>query len=214
MAESDLKGQSFDDYLRATGRGNRPSVARAARDMPTPERSTIYLCAVGDYLSRKDLSLEVLAEFVQHYFSVPCKVTRFSPRYAGSSLAQLSDSSDAYRKPSQKTILNSSRVKLALDETKKPLTDAFALLGLTTHEVAEDGFAAIGEACQKRRVGFVNLGFAGDLRTSLRAVAHELGHVFMCEHCVHFECVMNGSMSLGEVAHATSRKPAAMHARD
>ena len=94
--------------------------------MPTPERSTIYLCAVGDYSSGKNLSLEVLAEFVQHYFSVPCKVTSFSPRYVGSSLAQLSDSSDAYRKPSQKTILNSSRVKLALDETKKPLTDALA----------------------------------------------------------------------------------------
>jgi len=201
MAENDLKGQSYSDFLNKTGRGTRPSAARAARDMPTREKCTIYLCVVGDCTtSRKNQSLEVFAAFVQHYFGLPCKLTSFSERYRGGDLTALTDSSDACRKPSQKLmVLNSSRVKLALDETKKPLTDAFALLGLTMHEIAEDGFEAIGEACMKRRVGFVNLKYIDDLRTALRAIAHELGHIFMCEHCVHFECVMNGSMSLSEL---------------
>ncbi len=29
-------------------------------------------------------------------------------------------------------------------------------------------------------------------------MVHEIGHMFLMEHCIYFNCVMNGSMSFEE----------------
>ena len=42
------------------------------------------------------------------------------------------------------------------------------------------------------------------MRRSVKVMAHEIGHMFGMEHCVHYECVMNGSNHLEE----TDRRPA------
>ena len=160
--------------------------------MPTPARSTIFLCPVGEYDS-KQVRLEVLKDFVERYFCLPCKLVSIAERYQGSGLGQLADSSNDHQRASAPMILNSSRVKAALAETKASLDDAFILLGVTLHTVTESGFIALGEACQRRRVGFANIRGSGSLRVALSVVAHELGHLFQLEHCVYFECVMNGA---------------------
>ena len=36
------------------------------------------------------------------------------------------------------------------------------------------------------------------LRRSLHVMAHEIGHMFGMEHCIHFACLMNGSNSVDE----------------
>jgi archaemetzincin len=47
----------------------------------------------------------------------------------------------------------------------------------------------------KRRVDEPALSF---LRRSCKILAHETGHMFGIRHCVFFNCLMNGSNSLGE----------------
>lgn len=199
LGEADHKGQSFDMYLAATGRGRRPSVAQAARDMPTPDRKTIYIIPLGDYGTPKQQpTLQTLAAFVEAYYCLPVRLGELTERYRGEGLRALADDGNS----GAKMTLNSTRVKMALAEAKKELPDAFAVLGVTLHEVAESGFIALGEACQKRHVCHVDVRSAckvGGLRVCLSVVAHELGHLFQCEHCVHFECVMNGSNHCSEI---------------
>jgi len=36
------------------------------------------------------------------------------------------------------------------------------------------------------------------LMRSLKVMAHEIGHIFTMDHCIFYECVMNGSNSLSE----------------
>jgi archaemetzincin len=67
-----------------------------------------------------------------------------------------------------------------------------------------------GVASLRRRTGVYGLsryGGGGDallLRRTLMVFAHETGHILGMEHCVRYECLMNGSNSLAE----TDRQPA------
>jgi archaemetzincin len=94
-------------------------------------------------------------------------------------------------------------------ENRAP-ADALAFVGLCEEDLWSGRLNFVfGVASLRRRTGVYSLaryGGAGDeqfLRRTLKVFAHETGHILGMEHCVRYECVMNGANSLGE----TDRQP-------
>lgn len=85
-----------------------------------------------------------------------------------------------------------------------------ACLALCAEDLyAEDLNFVFGLASPRLRTGVFSLrrygGAGGDafLRRALKVAVHETGHLLGLEHCVRYECVMNGANHLGE----TDRSP-------
>jgi archaemetzincin len=94
--------------------------------------------------------------------------------------------------------------------------DAFSLIALTETDLypQDDWNFVFGMAKLRQRVGvysfaryhpgFYSSAYEGDdydmliLDRSLKIMAHEVGHMFGLEHCIYYECVINGSNSMGE----------------
>lgn len=92
--------------------------------------------------------------------------------------------------------------------------DAYCLLGITLTDLYPDPAwnFVFGEATFKERVGIYSFArydprFSGEdspdraniiLRRSCKVLAHETGHMFGIDHCIYFQCVMNGSNTLPE----------------
>jgi archaemetzincin len=85
-------------------------------------------------------------------------------------------------------------------------SDAAAFLALTTSDLwpAEGWNFVFGQAYIEQHVGVWSLYRNGDphknrqdfnlcLIRTLKTAAHETGHIFSIEHCIKYECVMNGS---------------------
>jgi archaemetzincin len=93
--------------------------------------------------------------------------------------------------------------------------DAYCLLGITMQDLyPEDSWNFVfGQASLRNRVGVYSFarydpGFQGRerqdsdkeliLKRSCGVLVHETGHMFGIKHCIHFQCVMNGSNHLEE----------------
>ncbi len=93
--------------------------------------------------------------------------------------------------------------------------DAVVVLGVTMGDLypSRSWNYVFGEADLRRRVGVYSLAryfpeFWGEARDeaalrlallrTLKVVVHETGHMFGLEHCVTWQCAMNGSNSLAE----------------
>jgi archaemetzincin len=103
-----------------------------------------------------------------------------------------------------------------LEELEKSLpANAMCLLGVTLEDLYPEPSwnFVFGQATFDQRVGVYSLvrffpehtGERDDAATQLRVLrrsfqllAHETGHMFSIEHCVDYECLMNGSNSLEE----------------
>ena len=87
-------------------------------------------------------------------------------------------------------------------EQRKP-ADAAAVMAITTVDLypAPDWNFVFGEASYESRVGVMSLARSGDLEGEKTLVLerayttamHEIGHMFQLQHCVAWECPMNGS---------------------
>ena len=93
--------------------------------------------------------------------------------------------------------------------------DAYAMLAVTMTDLYPDESwnFVFGQALPEKRVGVFSFaryhpawsgGKSDDstktlvLRRALKVLTHEMGHMFGIEHCVHFQCNMNGCNSLQE----------------
>jgi len=93
--------------------------------------------------------------------------------------------------------------------------DAYCLIGVTMEDLYPEASwnYVFGYASLDQRVGVYSFArydpaFYGEprgpgaekriLRRSLKVMAHETGHMFGIEHCVHYSCTMNGSNHLAE----------------
>jgi archaemetzincin len=86
--------------------------------------------------------------------------------------------------------------------------DAVAVLAITATDLwpGEGWNFVFGQASLESRVGVWSTRRFGDpveehakhLRRVLQVAVHETGHMFGIEHCIAYECCMNGSNSLAE----------------
>jgi archaemetzincin len=189
------KGQSFEAYTKSGF--NRPSA----------QRKVIYLLPIGDFNSDSSPALEDLKSYAEAYFQLDVRIMPAVTLETAAVKSRISEVTD------KRQLLTSS--VLAFLKTQLP-TDAYCLLGLTMEDLypAPDWNYVFGQATLAERVGIYSFArydpqFFGRarpddyrqtiLKRSCKVLSHETGHMFGLRHCIHFECLMNGSNNLGEM---------------
>lgn len=187
-------GQTFEDYRHQ------------GFIKPDQSRKIIYLQPIGDFDPESSPPLETLREFAAAYFAMPVELVKAVP-------------SEEQKFTSRINQYTGKRQLLAtdiLEFLKKRLpADAFCVLGVTMEDLYPQPSwnFVFGMASLYERVGvfsfarydpaFYAEARSGDfktllLRRSLKVLAHELGHMFGLQHCIFFQCGMNGSNHLKE----------------
>jgi archaemetzincin len=192
LAEHDEAGQTYDQFVAA--RPNRPGAGRR----------TIYIVPLGD-LGRAAPPLDLLADFTRAHFQLPVRVL---PAIAVDDIGARTRRHDGRRQMLATGVLDYLRSILP--------ADAYCLVGLTAVDLyPEPSWSFVfGMASFRERVGVYSIAryhppaggrdAASWVRSrALKVMAHEIGHMFGMEHCIHYECVMNGSNHLAE----TDRRP-------
>ena len=197
LAQHSEPGQTFDHYVAS--RPNRPGRGG---------RRAIYILPIGE-LGPAAPPLDLLAAFTRAHFQLPVRV-----------LPPISVADTRAR-----TRMQGERRQLLAPDLLEHLrtilpADAYALVGLTAVDLypGPDWNFVFGMASFRERVGVYSIAryhpsFAGGggkspaapwvLSRTLKVMAHEIGHMFGMEHCIYYECVMNGSNHLAE----TDRRP-------
>ena len=191
-------GQTFADFQR--GQPNRPD----------QKRHTLYFVPLGDYDETVGPPLKSLEAFASAFFDLPVKIL---PALSFEELPI---------KIRQRSAGPDQLLSTDVLDCLKPLVpdDAFCLLAITMEDLYPDekwNFV-FGQASLRDRVGVYSFvrytpQFGGGnvdasapgkvLRRSCQVLGHETGHMFGIRHCIHFQCLMNGSNSLNE----SDRKP-------
>ncbi|MGQ9592431.1 MAG: archaemetzincin [Planctomycetota bacterium] len=194
LAEHPEGGQTFEEFRRAR------------KNLPTPERSTLYLQPLGAFGGAGAPSLATLREFAEAFFAMPVKILdpvalepeKFTTRV------------NAFT--GKRQLLTTDLLRFLEKRLPK---DAFSLLGITMEDLYPDPTwnFVFGQASIRDRTGVYSFArydpaFYGSprekgfeklvLERSCRVLAHETGHMFGLLHCVYFRCLMNGSNHLGE----------------
>ena len=186
-------GQSYVDFVQS------------AAHRPDAVRGKLYLQPLGAADRKHGPLLRQLAEFGERFFQLetivqpavdlPQAVTRRTNTRSGEEQILTGD------------LL--SLLKLRLPE------DAHGVIGVTEIDLYQDparGYV-FGQANLRERVAIFSVarmdghlsGASGEplnerrfLRRSLDVFSHEVGHMYGMSHCVHYECLMNGSNNLRE----------------
>lgn len=169
----------------------------ASRPRPAAERrTTIYLRPLGTVVGDQPALLDAVQAALAAYFPVQVK------RLPAHPLAAIPG--HARREGGQGAQLLSTWL-LEVLAADRP-ADAHAVLGLTAVDLwpGEGWNYVFGQASLVERVGVwstARFGAAGDplrLRRTVHTAVHETGHQFGLRHCIHWECLMNGSNHLAE----------------
>lgn len=185
----DQKGETFDQYCRGERDGLPP--------LPSHKRCVVYLCAVGE-AANDGQQLEQLRRAVGAFFALPCKL---APPLDVSTRRIKSRRHDGERQ------LLTSSIYPHLKKAKRAHADAFCVMGITTTDLypAPSWNFVFGEANPTDGVGIFSFARYGKAWASKRfwqrsvgTLFHEIGHLFGLQHCVFYQCVMNGSDSLAE----------------
>jgi archaemetzincin len=184
LAEHQERGQSFGHY--AIGNPNRVD----------EQRNTIYVQPFGEFPEHAP-SLASLELFTADYFQVPVRVL---PQRV---LEDMGLTTRRNPHSGQEQVLTDDLLAALRDTLPE---DAFCLLGITMVDLypGDDWNFVFGQALLHGRVGVYSFArhVSDDpvvtLRRGLKILAHETGHMFSIEHCIHYECVMNGSNHLDE----------------
>ncbi len=191
-------GQTFDEY-RDSG-ANRPDA----------ERRFIYLLPLGGFDSDTAPDLAQIRDYVAAFYQMP---VRLLPAY---------DPHDLEFKPRRNPRSEGQQWLtteiLGFLKTKLPV-DAYCLLGVTMTDLYPEPSwnFVFGQASLEERVGVFSYArydpaFWGDergeryrdviLQRGSKVLVHETAHMFGLWHCIHFECVVNGSNHMAETDRA------------
>lgn len=197
LASHDEPGQSFAAFRR--GKPNRPGLVR----------TKIVLLPLGPLAGAGSPALATLIDFAGRYFGLDA-VAR--PTLELHALKARSRDVGGRRQLHTGDLLDALERRLP--------AEAYCLIGVTQSDLYP-GPAwnfVFGYARLYARVGVYSFArydpaFHGEardpdtprlvLRRGLKLMAHEVGHMFGMEHCIHYRCVMNGSNNLDE----TDRSP-------
>lgn len=176
---------------------------RSHPNSPDATRRTIYLQPLENF-SAEGPSLPKLRSFTEAFFSMPVQILP-------ASLPQNKITSRINPSTGKTQLLTGDILSLLKQRVPR---DAYCLLGITLIDLFPDPAwnFVFGEATMKERVGIYSFArydprFGGEdspdragiiLRRSCKVLAHETGHMFGIDHCIYFQCVMNGSNTLPE----------------
>jgi archaemetzincin len=180
--------------------------AASGPNRPDAQRRIIYLQPLGEFPTNQSPSLARLREGAAAYFQMEVKT-----------LAPLEVS--AHQVTTRVHPVTQKRQLLAPDllallKQKLP-ADAFCLLGITMADLYPEPSwnFVFGQASLRERVGVYSFArydpaFFGQerpddyqtllLRRSCKVLAHETAHMFSLQHCIYFDCAINGSNNLRE----------------
>lgn len=186
LAEYPEEGQSFAEYLE-----RRPRRA-------TPDRRTLYLQPIGVFEGAQQKIVEDTADFTARFFGLPVKTLPAIPLVKVPARARRKNPGTG-QEQLLAPFLNESILAPGKPE------DALAVLGLTAVDLypEESWNFVFGQAHPGLGVGVWSIYRNGDPSTpegyrqcllrTITTATHELGHLFDIDHCVGWECQMNGS---------------------
>jgi archaemetzincin len=188
------RGQTFGQYRQSAA--NRPDAIR----------HTIYLLPIGEFAAEASPPLEELRAYAAAFFQLNVKVL---PAYTPHDLEF-----EPRKNPAggQRQILTTSIMKFL--QTRLP-ADAYCLLGITMADLypQRSWNFVFGQASLGNRVGVYSFArydpaFSAAprgrdyealiLRRSVKVLVHETAHMFGLQHCIYYDCAINGSNHLGE----------------
>ena len=191
LANNRETGQTSAQYRRSNP--NRPS----------SKRTTIYVQPIGEFNAAQKRVVGETAEMLSLFYRVPTKVL---------------DPLDLDLIPAKARRVEEGQPQIlttfVLDNVLKPRRpdDAVAVLGLTTVDLwpGKGWNYLFGQASLSDRVGVWSMARYGNLegspaesrlaaRRTYKVALHETGHMLGITHCTAYECLMNGSNSLGEM---------------
>jgi archaemetzincin len=182
-------------------------------DILEEKREKIYIQPIGSFSPKQEEILEITTEYISVFYNVQCMILD-------------SISSSEIPKSHRRTVqfLDGQFEKEQLQTTyimDKILTpnlpeDARAYMGFTAMDLYPDenynfvfgqgkvgGYVGIYSINRLGYPDWDSTEYKNCLLRTMKLATHELGHIFGFRHCVHYECIMNGSNSLEE----TDRKP-------
>jgi archaemetzincin len=168
---------------------------------------TIYLTMIGEFTPDQERVVDVTAAYLACFFDAPVRRRQRVPLVAIPAEAQREHPLRAHRQLLATYIIH----HLLLPDRPE---DALANLAITASDLwSEGGWTFVfGEASYGAAVWSISR--FGDpsqgrdayllcLQRSLGTATHETGHVLGMDHCIEYECSMNGCNSLDE----SDRKP-------
>lgn len=186
MATQHEKGQTVSDYIAA-----KPFV-------PSPVRPYIYITLLGEFSEEQKKVLQMTSRYLEIYFQTPVKFADPIP---------LSIVPENARRLHPQTKDPQIQTIYIIENILKPRMpkDAFCFVAFTSSDLwpGEGWNFVFGQASMEDRIGIWSLYRNGDLnkdfklylRRAIQTGTHEIGHLFGLDHCIYYECNMNGSNS-------------------
>ena len=192
LAQHEEDGQTFDEY-----RAEDPV-------LPQGKRRVIYLQPLGKFNKDQQRLVDLTAEYLRIHFDRPVKLLKTLPPSAVPKSARRTHPSWGMEQILTKYVMDS------ILRPKLP-DDAAAMIALTSSDLwPGDGWNFVfGQAYLRHRVGVWSIYRNGDpsggpaafrlaLERTIKTAAHEIGHMFTMQHCIVYECLMNGANNRAE----------------
>lgn len=199
LREHEESGQTFQEYLQC-----KPV-------LPRGKRRVLYILPLGSFSDNQRKIITLTAEFMEAFFNLQTVIKEEISLLNTPSYAQR-----IHPRWGDHQILTSYVMRRIL-KPRIP-SDAAAYIAFTTKDLwpGEGWNFVFGQASLVNRIGVFSIYRYGNpdlnnkefqicLLRTVKTGAHEISHIFSLEHCILYECLMNGSNSQAE----SDRKPLA-----
>ena len=187
LANHEESGQTFDQFLRTR------------RNLFQKPRQVLYIQPLGPFPAAEADLLKKVADYAAIFFQTEAKTQGLIDPDVG----KIRITRRQHPGPDDLQFLSTdvlSLLKIDLPD------DAYARLAVTMTDLypKESWNFVFGQASLRERVGVYSFARYGTpespefLRRCVQVFTHETGHMFGLYHCIHYECLMNGSNNLAE----------------